>query len=173
MTSSWTQHRLRLPSYVWQTAAPMMKRRLGMIFSYITSLACGRGIHPSQVDSPYRKTAMQTQIARFTGPTWGPPGADRTQGGPMLAPSTLLSGKLLCVFDVSLDKLLNKQFSCQWSEMPWHSYDIIVMLKAHITTTAESKIMDGTLEWCLSSEIRENSTQFKRNLHLTLPTCCS
>ena len=31
-------------------------------------------------------------IARFIGPTWGPPWADRTQVGPMLAPWTLLSG---------------------------------------------------------------------------------
>ena len=40
----------------------------------------------------YRLTGEITQIARFTGPTWGPPGADRTQVGPMLAPWTLLSG---------------------------------------------------------------------------------
>ena len=33
-----------------------------------------------------------SQIARFMGPTWDPPGADRTQVGPMLAPWTLLSG---------------------------------------------------------------------------------
>ena len=33
-----------------------------------------------------------TQIARLMGPTWDLPGADRTQVGPMLAPSTLLSG---------------------------------------------------------------------------------
>ena len=32
-----------------------------------------------------------TLIARFLGPTLGPPGADRTQVGPMLAPWTLLS----------------------------------------------------------------------------------
>ena len=30
-------------------------------------------------------------ITRFMGPIWGPPGADRTQVGPMLAPWTLLS----------------------------------------------------------------------------------
>ena len=30
-----------------------------------------------------------THIARFTGPTWGPSGADRTQVGPMLAPWTI------------------------------------------------------------------------------------
>ena len=33
-----------------------------------------------------------TLIARFMGPTWGLPGADRTQVGPMLASWTLLSG---------------------------------------------------------------------------------
>ena len=38
-----------------------------------------------------------TQIARFMRPTWGPPGADRTQVGPMLAPWSLLSGQLICV----------------------------------------------------------------------------
>ena len=31
-------------------------------------------------------------IARFMGPTWGPPGANRTQVGPMMAPWSLLSG---------------------------------------------------------------------------------
>ena len=33
-----------------------------------------------------------TQIARFMGPTWGPPGSCRPQMGPMLAPWTLLPG---------------------------------------------------------------------------------
>ena len=33
-----------------------------------------------------------TQIAKFMGPTWGPPGSWRPQMGPMLAPWTLLSG---------------------------------------------------------------------------------
>ena len=40
-------------------------------------------------------------IARFMGPTWGPPGDDRTQVGPMLAPWTLLSG-------------------IRWTVMTWH-----------------------------------------------------
>ena len=35
------------------------------------------------------------QIARFIGPTWGPPGSCRPQVGPMLAPWTLLSGSIL------------------------------------------------------------------------------
>ena len=33
-----------------------------------------------------------TQIAKFMGPTWGPPGSCRPQMGPMLAPWTLLLG---------------------------------------------------------------------------------
>ena len=36
-----------------------------------------------------------TQIAKFMGPTWGPPGSCRPQMGPMLAPWTLLSGQLI------------------------------------------------------------------------------
>ena len=35
---------------------------------------------------------IQSLIARFMGPTWGPSGADRTQVGPMMASWTLLSG---------------------------------------------------------------------------------
>ena len=32
-----------------------------------------------------------SQIAKFIGPTWDPPGSYRPQMGPMLAPGTLLS----------------------------------------------------------------------------------
>ena len=37
---------------------------------------------------------MPSLVARFMGPAWGPPGADRTQVGPVLAPRTFLSGIL-------------------------------------------------------------------------------
>ena len=37
-------------------------------------------------------THVSTQIARFMGPTWDPPGCCRPQMSPMLAPWTLLSG---------------------------------------------------------------------------------
>ena len=40
------------------------------------------------------KGSMNTQIARFVGPTWDPPESCRPQMGPMLAPWTLLSGWL-------------------------------------------------------------------------------
>ena len=38
-----------------------------------------------------------TQIAKFMGPTWGPPGSCRPQVGPMLAPWHLLSGNISCL----------------------------------------------------------------------------
>ena len=47
------------------------------------SLSCARMMSRGHVIS---------LIARFMGPTWGPPGTDRTQVGPMLPQWTLLSG---------------------------------------------------------------------------------
>ena len=38
-----------------------------------------------------------SQIAKFMGPTWGPPGSCRPQVGPMLATWTLLSGFIIVV----------------------------------------------------------------------------
>ena len=46
-----------------------------------------------------RLLCAASQIAKFMGPTWGPPGSRRPQMGPMLAPLTLLSGRSL-VFTV-------------------------------------------------------------------------
>ena len=40
--------------------------------------------------------SRRTQIAKFMGPTWGPPGTCRSQMGPMFAPWTLLSGSSCC-----------------------------------------------------------------------------
>ena len=42
--------------------------------------------------SQYMDRRSIPQIAKFMGPTWGPPGSCRPQMGPMLAPWTLLSG---------------------------------------------------------------------------------
>ena len=39
-----------------------------------------------------QSVSITPQIAKFMGPTWGPPGTCRPQMGPMLAPWTLLSG---------------------------------------------------------------------------------
>ena len=41
---------------------------------------------------------VHAQIAKFMGPTWGPPGSWRPQMGPMLAPWILLSGWYIIIF---------------------------------------------------------------------------
>ena len=45
------------------------------------------------------QTQKSSLIARFMVPTWGPPGADKTQVGPMLAAWSLLSGLALRSYD--------------------------------------------------------------------------
>ena len=50
-----------------------------------------------------------TQIAKYMGPTWGPPGSCRPQMGPMLASWTLLSGNI--VSDLQIFKFeMTKRF---------------------------------------------------------------
>ena len=46
-------------------------------------------------------------IARFMGPTWGPPGADKTQVVPMLAAWILLSGHSMSWFTIGTCKTTN------------------------------------------------------------------
>ena len=58
-----------------------------------------RNIMPVKVNNPHQPNEffvavinVMTQIAKFMGPSWGPPRSFRPQMGPMLAPGTLLSG---------------------------------------------------------------------------------
>ena len=59
---------------------------------------------------------LQSQIAKFMGPTWGPHGSCRPQIGPMLAPWTLLSGlwtHLIGRVYIKIEAvLILKQFLC-------------------------------------------------------------
>ena len=59
------------------------------VSSIHTGSALGGWMDPSQTRGVKFHTSL---IAMFMGPTWGLPGADRTQVGPMLALWTLLSG---------------------------------------------------------------------------------
>ena len=61
-----------------------------------------------------------SQIAKFMGPTWGPPGSCRPQVGPMLAPWSLLSG-----FGSDNGLAPNRHQSIIWSNdclAYWHIY---------------------------------------------------
>ena len=74
---TWNRKDLHCHSPVW------LVKLIGWMGKWQTAIA-----HPPRWD-------MGTQIARFMGPTWGPPGADRIQVGPMLAPWILLSGEFV------------------------------------------------------------------------------
>ena len=50
---------------------------------------------PQLVNDSYHPGVRITPIAKFMGPTWGPPGPCRPQMGPMLAPWSLRSGQSL------------------------------------------------------------------------------
>ena len=101
--SLWSSNSMEQPGVEGFAVPHMMMWRYGNTFSITGSL---RG---EFTGSPPKGS----QIARFMGPTWGPPGSCQPQVGPMLAPWTLLSGvsnwKLLCFFFISHNKLLNKQ----------------------------------------------------------------
>ena len=67
--------------------------RVPNIFTFhFRLLCCINDECVSPVDEYIQPLKLGTQIARSVGPTLGPPGADRTQVCPMLAPWTLLSG---------------------------------------------------------------------------------
>ena len=76
----------------------LMGKTLGCFCEYLKEKksGCFKGPHCMSA----RKNGLNTQrrklpqIAKFMGPTWGPPGSSRAQVGPMLAPWTLLSGTL-------------------------------------------------------------------------------
>ena len=61
-----------------------------------------------------------SQIARFMGPTWGPPGSCRPQLGPMLAPWTLLSGLSHTVCKYSLEE----QHCIPLKQSRWYSVSV-------------------------------------------------
>ena len=56
---------------------------------YVLPVWTRNGLHEVRF---YHNTTLTSQIAKFMGPTWGPPGPCRPQMGPMLAPWNLLSG---------------------------------------------------------------------------------
>ena len=75
----------------------------------------GRYIETLVVICPIIK---RPEIAKFMGPTWGPPGSCRPQVGPMLAPWTLLSGSL-CLHILIKETLLQPPSLRAWYGAPF------------------------------------------------------
>ena len=62
------------------------------------------------------------QVARFTGPAWGPSGADTTQVGPMLAPWTLQSGASCLVVQPFGKQFLYHSLSVRSASLWWGTF---------------------------------------------------
>ena len=65
-----------------------------------------------------------TQIAKFVGRTWGPPGSCRPQMGPMLAPWTLLSGQF--TWFLWFELILSTGWNSFASVVNWYSEFCVV-----------------------------------------------
>ena len=82
------------------------------------------------------KFALVTQIAKFMGPTWGPPGSCRPQMGPMLAPWTL-PGSYRVQNGINSWWLLSLCTSLSYQHYRW---------------CGKSSCMVLILQWCIRSE---------------------
>ena len=85
-----------------------------------------RGIHQSLVDCPHKGSVIKGNTFHITDPLWGESTSDwwiaLTKG------QWFREFKLL--FVESLNRLLNKQSSCQWLKIPWcMPHDLTVMLQ--------------------------------------------
>ena len=103
---------------------------------------------------------MHNLIARFMGPTWGLPGTDRTQVGPMWATWTLLSGYMLLYSSLA----------------PWQSYDLWVPVTSQVSVKAMGKV---SLYWPVAqipqctSPMSHNATFCNRNVHISVTKWCT
>ena len=75
--------------YLWSPSSQSGRAKMGGIDYFVTTETSL--LYPTK--NPWLSTIKWIQIAKFMGPTWGPPGSCRPQMGPLLAPWTLLSGK--------------------------------------------------------------------------------
>ena len=102
-------------------------------------------------------------IARFMGPTWGPPGADRTKVGPMLATRTLLSGKctLFTVF-----------FALFWSCSCWYYPGWINVVGGNNPGTYDDVIKwkHFPYYWPFVKEIHRSSLEFENGYVMSFRT---
>ena len=99
-------------------------------YAMITSILCEMYVTTSfwhincAIIAWYVRWDMVSQIARFMGPTWGPPGSCRPQMGPMLAPWALLSGLVCNEHDSIYDMTLMSSL-LPWWIIHWHKQTMI------------------------------------------------
>ena len=111
--SSWKAKTLSLTSCVARASITMI-----LTYSYL------------RIFRFQQKKGKHTLITRFMGPTWGPPGADRTQVGPMLAHGPCYLGYCLPIF-FQIDDTLRTNASLILTYVLWRG---ILMVEIIICT---------------------------------------
>ena len=99
---------------------------------------------------PLRLYDMTSQIAKFMGPTWGPPGSCRPQMGPMLAPWTLLSGTFQLVGRFLLLNVTTDSYHMYWCST---GFDVMLTCVASCLWGSKTDIdyIEVALSlWCLN-----------------------
>ena len=97
-------HYMSLYSFILSYFRYTIERQITWVISYF--LYTTQMLPPLKLCFVWNK--LPTQITKFMGQTWGPPGSYRPQMGPMLAPWTLISGNVrVCHFSCSLIRFFN------------------------------------------------------------------
>ena len=119
---------------------------------------CLPGLHKALF--PVQTLWQATQITRFMGPTWGPPGSCRPQMGPMLAPWTLLLG-YRCINESATRNMRNDALRDGWPIGWVHPWNIMLGsgYGNDLCTTSHRSQMDSIL-FGLSRESRELNILF-------------
>ena len=101
----------------------------------VTSHLCGEFTGPGEfrAQRPVTRSLMFSLIyARINGSINNREAGDlrrhRAHYDVILMPTKAIDAVLGYFRDVNLNKLLNKQTSCQWFDTPWSPYDVTVML---------------------------------------------
>ena len=92
----------------------------------------------AHVMSMWWLSITDTQIAKFLGPTWGPPGSCRPQVGPMLAPWTLLLGY------ISSTSVAMKLYHWRPRVVMMPTLSELVALEVVITTASATRLSINT-----------------------------
>ena len=107
-----------------------------------------------KLTSKKHNEALDVQITKFMGPTWGPPGSCRPQMGPMLAPWTLLSGRLHSSWHIQNIKGLgwmNQHVTVKlnWFVHKTHNHVSFVILKCQFLyhSSNDGKPICLTMSW--------------------------
>ena len=92
----------------------------------ISSFVLNLNISASQIAGLTTACVIKTQIAKFMGTAWGPPGSCRPQMGPMLVPWTLLSGEIFAILQHGIQSHYSTASQQSVQRLQMYTYQVIL-----------------------------------------------